>query len=550
MAGANAWLAVALAGWALTAALVSRPEAAQHPAHGAAAAAAEPLFVTSPDCMACHNGLVSPGGEDVSIGTSWRSSMMANSARDPYWQAAVRREMLDHPTKAAAIESECALCHMPMAHGEAEAGGRQPRVFAHLPAAGAAGNTRDTALAADGVSCTVCHQISAERLGTPGSFVGRFVLASPRDGIRQMFGPYEVSDAHASVMRSATGVTPAEGAHIRQSELCATCHTLITQALGPGGEVVGALAEQVPYLEWRHSAFAAERSCQSCHMPAVPAPMRISSVLGEERDGLGRHTFLGGNVFMLRMLNRFRTELGVTAPPAELEASAQGTLRQLQADTASVAVADLSVRDGRLAFTAAVTNATGHKFPSGYPSRRAWLHVTVRAGERIVFESGAVRPDGSIAGNDNDADPTRFERHHEEILTPDDVQIYESIMVSGTGTVTTGLLQGTAFIKDNRLLPRGFDKATAGPEIAVRGDARNDADFTGEGDRVRYRVDVGNQAGPYAVTVELLFQPIGFRWADNLRGYDAPEPRRFLGYFEAMAAASSVRVAWATARAN
>ena len=43
------------------------------------------LFVTSDRCLACHNGLVTPTGEDVSIGVGWRPSMMANAARDPYW---------------------------------------------------------------------------------------------------------------------------------------------------------------------------------------------------------------------------------------------------------------------------------------------------------------------------------------------------------------------------------------------------------------------------------------------------------------------------------
>src|SRR5262245_32771285 len=55
------------------------------------------LFQTSDRCFACHNGLSTPAGEDISIGSSWRASMMANSARDPYWQAAVRRESIDHP---------------------------------------------------------------------------------------------------------------------------------------------------------------------------------------------------------------------------------------------------------------------------------------------------------------------------------------------------------------------------------------------------------------------------------------------------------------------
>ena len=62
------------------------------------------VFKTSEQCMPCHNGLRTPQGEDVSIGASWRGSMMANSSRDPYWQAAVRRETIDHPAAAAAIE--------------------------------------------------------------------------------------------------------------------------------------------------------------------------------------------------------------------------------------------------------------------------------------------------------------------------------------------------------------------------------------------------------------------------------------------------------------
>ncbi|MGH8639797.1 MAG: hypothetical protein ACREUZ_21935, partial [Burkholderiales bacterium] len=80
----------------------------------AVAAHASVLFKTSDTCMACHNGLTTTGGEDISIGTDWRGSIMANSSRDPYWQAAVRREVIDHPKAAAGIEDECAVCHMPM----------------------------------------------------------------------------------------------------------------------------------------------------------------------------------------------------------------------------------------------------------------------------------------------------------------------------------------------------------------------------------------------------------------------------------------------------
>ena len=57
-----------------------------------AQARAANLFLTSDNCMACHNGLSTTKGEGVSIGVDWRATMMANSARDPYWQASVRRE--------------------------------------------------------------------------------------------------------------------------------------------------------------------------------------------------------------------------------------------------------------------------------------------------------------------------------------------------------------------------------------------------------------------------------------------------------------------------
>ena len=109
-------LALPLAGLVVVAALA----AAQSPT----AAHVALSFLNSRECFACHNGLTTPSGEDVSIGSSWRGSMMANAARDPYWQAAVRRETIDHPTAQAEIEDECSICHMPMARALAHEAGR------------------------------------------------------------------------------------------------------------------------------------------------------------------------------------------------------------------------------------------------------------------------------------------------------------------------------------------------------------------------------------------------------------------------------------------
>ena len=231
---------------------------------------------------------------------------------------------------------------------------------------------------------------------------------------------------------------------------------------------------------------------------AEPAP--AASVLGEPRKRFARHGFQGANFFMLAMLEKYRVELGVVALPQELSLSRQRTLELLRTSAATLSIARAEIRDGHLEAEVVVTNTAGHKVPTAYPSRRAWLRFVVSDGEgRRLFSSGALRPDGSIEGNDNDRDPLTFEPHHRVVETADQVQIYESIMLDTRGRVTTGLLSAVRYAKDNRLLPRGFDKAAAGDDYAVRGDAKDDPDFQGGGDRVVYRTrlpDGGGRPGP------------------------------------------------------
>jgi hypothetical protein len=522
--------------------LPTQPVAGQTPAK-----AAGTLFQTSDRCIGCHNGIAMQSGQDVSIGFAWRPSMMADSGRDPYWQAGVRRETIEHPESRAAIEDECSICHMPMARFEAKTAGQDGRIFAHLPFNSA--NDEDR-LAADGVSCSLCHQITKDKLGTRESFVGGFVVDTTRPkGERVEYGPLSVDDGHARVMRTSSGgFRPAESDHLRQSEICATCHTLITHALGPGGQPGPEFPEQMPYLEWLHSDFREQRSCQSCHMPKVVEPVPISPVFGEPREGVRQHTFVGGNFFMERLLNGHRAELGVDALPQELDAAADRTVDFLKANTAQLAVDRVELRGGRLDAIVRVQSLSGHKFPTAYPARRAWLHVVVRdRNGGVVFESGAVEPSGLIKGNDNDADPSQFEAHHREITSPDQVQIYEAIMLDSADRVTTGLLHAVKYVKDNRLLPRGFKKETADQEVAVRGDAATDPDFSDGGDEVRYSVDVGSAEGPFAVEAELWYQLISYRWAENLRAFDAFEPKRFIGYYEAASSTSAVMLVRANA---
>jgi len=502
----------------------------------------QPVFTNSETCIACHSNMADADGNDVGIGHAWRGSMMALSAKDPYWMAAVRREIADRPHLQDFIEDKCSVCHMPMARTLAVSDGRSGKIFDHLEGRA---NPLETKLANDGVSCTVCHQISDDNFGEHSSFDGGYSINTVGSGDAPVFGPFEVDEGRHQLMQSAAAFQPMQSTHMQRSELCATCHTLFTPAVDDAGDEIGQFPEQTPYLEWQHSRFSSEQSCQDCHMPPVTAA--ITSVLGQAREDVNQHNFLGGNAFMLGLLDKYRDDLGVTTPAAILSRSIETTIRHLQSGTATVEVVRADLESGVGIVDINIRNFGGHKLPTAYPSRRAWLHIRISdENENLLFESGALNADGSIVGNNNDANKGEFEPHYSEINNPDQVQIFEPIIVDFSGQVTTGLLSGVRYVKDNRLLPDGFDKATAGEAIKVRGAAASDGDFVGGGDTIRYRIDVGDNVSGLKVEVRLLFQTIGYRWANNLSAYRAHEIDRFVNMYKSNADASAVVLAIAT----
>lgn len=490
------------------------------------------LFATSGVCAACHTNMTDESGQDVSIDSYWRSTMMANSSRDVYWQASVRGETIANPHLQAIIEDKCATCHTPMARTTAVAGGAEGSLLLD-------GGLLDPAndlntLAMDGISCTLCHQIEDIGFGERESFSGHYEIDVELPvGERLTYGPLPVDQAQAAVMQSGSGYIPVESKHIEQSELCATCHTLYTPYVDAEGEVQGEFPEQMNYNEWLNSSHPESTSCQGCHMPLAQGGVQLSITGGEPRSPFFRHAFVGGNNYMLSILRAAGDELGATASSAHFDATIERMTEQMQTRAAFMVIKEASVSGGQLTAAVTVTNLAGHKFPSGFPSRRIWLHITVKdANGDVVFESGAVNQDGSIVGNDNDDDPAAYEPHYLEITEAGQVQIYETIMGTTDGEPTTTLLRAAVYLKDNRLLPAGFDKEGASEDIAVYGQAADDADFTGDGDTVRYVIDVGDAQGPFTVTVELLYQSIGYRWAQNLAQYDADEVARFFDYYE------------------
>ncbi len=484
-------------------------------------------------CAACHVGLKDQTGTDVSMPTAWRSTMMANAGKDPVWQAKVSSEVARFPALQAVIEKKCTTCHMPMAETQAVAEGKPVSALgdgflnpAHpLHAA-----------ALDGVSCTLCHQLRDRDFGQMASFSGGyFVDTSTNPPDRPIFGPYE--DPVAEIMQASTGFVPVYGAHMESAEHCATCHNLYTPYVDAQGNILGEFPEQTPYTEWQHSSFGGSAtSCQSCHMPLAQGGVVISTVPPNlpARQPFYQHFFVGGNAFMLQILSDWGGELEVTADAEHFATTRARVADQIGQRSATLTLQSLELKDGVLTARLQVAPLTGHKFPASFPSRRAWLHVTVTdAAGQMVFESGRHNPDGTITGNDADADPAAYEPHYDVITQPDQVQIYEPIMGAHEGKVTYTLLRGARYLKDNRLLPVGADKAKLPADIAVYGEAADDVNFVGGGDLITYQVDVKAATGPFTFNAELLYEPLSYQFVQDLLQDKTPLTDRFGGYYAA-----------------
>ena len=422
---------------------------------------------------------------------------MANSARDPYWQAAVRRETIDHPTHAADIQDECAACHMPMAQQIARAAGGKGEVFAHLPSSASRESSRLQRLAADGVSCTVCHQISRERLGTRDSFNGKFAMHADAGrrraaDLRTISDRCRPHDDHAFGDRLRAGGGAAHQAVGAVRVLPHADHA----GLGPDGEVIGVAARAdelsgvaAQRLQPRSSGAASRVTCRR-----RPGPVRASSVLGDARDTLARHVFVGGNALhgptaepvpQASSASR-RCRPSSRPPPTPRSGSCSRTRRR-----SSLSSADAR-RGGTLAFDVDVRESHRPQVPDRLSVAP---RVAPRHGQRTRAATRSSNPGAIDAATDQSPATTatriRGASSRTTRRSPDPTRCRSTSRSSAIvgGVPTTGLLTATQYLKDNRLLPRGFDKTTAAAEIGVYGSASDDRDFAGGGDRVRYRVD-------------------------------------------------------------
>jgi len=375
--------------------------------------------------------------------------------------------------------------------------------------------------AMQGVSCTLCHQIeNTDQLGTTEGFSGGFVIDTNNTDInRTIYGPYQ--NPKTAPMQNNVQFTPVYSQHTEDSKLCASCHNLETPVIATNGSLTEyTFPEQAAYTEWEYSDFnGTEQTCQNCHMPQAEGSLVISTK-GQnlvERPNFHQHKFLGANTYMLEILKKNRTKLGVLADEARFNESITDTREFLKA-AADVNITQPSFESGQLNFDVKITNHSGHKFPTGFPSRRAWLHVTVKnSADQIVFESGAINSEGQITGVVYDTATNTYEPHYDKITDPSQVQIYETILQDTDDNMTYILLHALHYLKDNRLLPRGLDKDDVNlPEtINPHGYAETDSNFVGGSDTVKYEINLPSE-GEYTITATLHYQTLSYGFAQDL----------------------------------
>ena len=536
------------------------------------------VFTDAETCSRCHrasNDLdpaiaavlrfpLRDDGEDISPGIQWRHSMMGQAFSDPYFQAAVEDEVSAFPALAGLIEDKCLTCHSPMAHTHAhqtntgltqDASCPDPDGCYRLDTASVQDHARE------GVSCTLCHQIKSDNLGNAASFSGNFSIASAADlDAMTLYGPYQnPHPGGANAMFTNSGYTPSFGSQVTTSGYCATCHTLYTPTVDvDSGEPTGAeFLEQGAFLEWRNSDYVTgavqEQQCQDCHMPDPEAGAYSSRIAVRPNGGVNTvwpkrmpiftHAMVGGNAYVLELLRDHRVDLGIEngTTVAGFDAKIAETRSLLENAAALLTVSRFDRSGDELLVDVLLSNKTGHKLPTAYPSRRMWLHLMVRdADQRVVFESGAPDTDGHIS-----TDASRlaadcmarskppgftnngcFEPHRDVIDAASQVAIYETVLGDTNDHITHVLLHAASYLKDNRIPPQGFTDARAGLiEAQTRSvGIGNDDDFNvvsnqeGSGtDTVHYRVSVNAPGAAYSVKVTLLYQSIQPGFIDGLQ---------------------------------
>ena len=467
-------------------------------------------FLGSGACEMCHGkssfALFDNAGNDVSPVSQWRSTMLANASKDPFWLAKVKHEGIENPKHKHTLENTCTRCHAPMGMINAFLNNSEEYTLDAL---------KTDPMGKDGISCTLCHQIN--NTSSP-LFSGTFKI----NELREIYGPFQNPITQQMFMN--TGFTPVFSEKINNSRLCGSCHTLLTNSVNLNGEFTGeTFVEQAIYQEWENSEFGLEnKSCQSCHLPRLNEGIKISSRPGflTLRSPFGQHYFTGGNVFMLELMKNNHNLLGLNSTAELMAETISRTTTFLKKNTLELEIEQLENNSDTIFFKVEIENKAGHKFPTGYPSRRAFIEFLAVNGNDTLFHSGKFGQHALSSGHEN------FEPHHEKITREDQVQIYEFVMGDTENNVTTILERAFLPLKDNRIVPKGFNQFHANYDtVKVVGKAEKDADYYSSRGKetILYGIPKNRLTNNTLVKATFYYETVPQKWVKELFAHAAKD---------------------------
>jgi hypothetical protein len=426
------------------------------------------------DCHGCHGGYLYPEKERsyAEPWDGWSNSMMAQSARDPIWLAALTIANQD----AAGSGEFCIRCHAPGAW----LGGRS-----------SSGDTSEFTFDDwDGVNCHFCHRLVSPVLTKDSPVEDGPILAALDFPPCGHHGNAQFVVDPESTRRGPFDDVPMNmhepdpiifSPFHRDSASCGVCHDVsnpVFMRQKDGSYVPTALdaphptmnphdmmPEQRTYSEWLNSQFAkggvhfpdgrfggnhptgVMQSCQDCHMPKKYTGGCFVWEIPPffPRPDMPKHHFAGANTWVLAAVHDMHEEW-ITGLTEESVADAHARTADMLRNAADM---ELDVINGDLRVR--IINWSGHKLPTGYPEgRRMWLNVR-------FFDENQTLID---------------ERGEYDFATADlnvkDTKVYEvHLGMDETMANLTGLPEGKSFhlvlnnvvLKDNRIPPVGFTNA-------------------------------------------------------------------------------------------
>lgn len=347
----------------------------------------EAQIAGSARCISCH----------PAIGAQWLESAHREAASDP---AYVTNVSLLAEKKGISATRYCEGCHGPVAllTGQLAPGGR------HAGISGTSGH-------AEGVSCMSCHGVeSLAHLKGVASYV--FRPATPYL-FENAAGPFSMLSQWLLRLEPGGHRSDLASPVLKESRFCASCHT---QFMDRDVNDWGWVGMQDEYGAWLESPYSKQSQeahsraepvrCQDCHMPLVEADDPSA-----DRNGLVRsHRFLGANTILpllrgdrgfLRATERFLRSNKMTVSfdrPSRPDAI-QG-LQALDENLRDFGDVPYFYYIGEKARLSVVVSnvGVGHDFPGGtIDIGEAWLEIVVADAEgQLVFESGALQPDGAV----------------------------------------------------------------------------------------------------------------------------------------------------------